>query len=207
MGLTHHESWKMIDTRPFVAGTFVWTGFDYHGEPTPFEWPTTSSVFGIMDLCGFAKMAFHLRRAQWVDDAPALAIAPHWTWPGREGQAIRVIALTNADTVELRLNGKSLGSKAVDRLAMPEWQVPYARGRLEAVGYRGGREVSRTAVETAGPPVALKLIADRRGCWARAATCSPSPSRLSMRGEGGARCGCTGNVPGDEGRGDRCRQW
>ncbi len=74
-----------------------------------------------------------------------------------------MIALTNAETVELRLNGKSLGSKAVDRLAMPEWQVSYAPGRLEAVGYRGGREVSRTAVETAGLPVALKLIADRRG--------------------------------------------
>jgi beta-galactosidase len=162
-GLTHHESWRMIDTRPFVAGTFVWTGFDYHGEPTPFEWPTTSSVFGIMDLCGFAKMAFHLRRAQWVDDAPALALAPHWTWPGREGQAIRVMALTNADTVELRLNGQSLGQKKVDRLAMPEWQVPYSAGRLEAVGYRGGREVSRTAVETTGKAVALKLVADRGG--------------------------------------------
>ena len=162
-GLTHHESWRMIDTRPFVAGTFVWTGFDYHGEPTPFEWPTTSSVFGIMDLCGFAKMAFHLRRAQWVDDAPALALAPHWTWPGREGQATRVIALTNAETVELRLNGQSLGRKAVDRLAMPEWQVPYSPGRLEAIGYRGGREVSRTSVETAGQPFALKLVADRRG--------------------------------------------
>jgi beta-galactosidase len=120
-------------------------------------------VFGIMDLCGFAKMAFHLRRAQWVDDAPALAIAPHWTWPGREGEAIRVIALTNAETVDLRLNGQSLGQKKVDRLAMPEWQVPYSPGRLEAVGYRGGREVSRIAVETAGKAVALKLVADRGG--------------------------------------------
>ncbi|KTT69951.1 beta-galactosidase GalA [Sphingomonas endophytica] len=161
-GLTHHQSWKEIDTRAFVGGTFVWTGFDYHGEPTPFEWPTTSSLFGIMDLCGFAKMAFHLRRAQWEDAAPALAIAPHWTWPGREGQPIRVMVLSNADTVELSLNGKSLGKQKVDRLAMPEWQVPYQSGRLEAVAWRGGREIARTSVETVGAPVALQLIADRR---------------------------------------------
>ena len=161
-GLTQHASWKEVATRPFVAGTFVWTGFDYHGEPTPFEWPTTSSLFGIMDLCGFAKMAFHLRRAQWEDTLPALAIAPHWTWPGREGEPIRVMVLTNAETVELSLNGKSLGKRTVDRLAMPEWQVPYQPGRLEAVAWRGGREIARTRVETTGAPVALRLVADRR---------------------------------------------
>jgi beta-galactosidase len=161
-GLTHHASWKEIDTRAFVGGTFVWTGFDYHGEPTPFEWPTTSSLFGIMDLCGFAKMAFHLRRAQWEDAAPALAIAPHWTWPGREGEPIRVMVPTNADAVELSLNGKSLGRQSVDRLAMPEWQVRYEPGRLEAVAWRGGRPIARTAVETTGAPVALRLVADRR---------------------------------------------
>jgi len=161
-GATHNTAWKAIATRPFLAGGFVWTGFDYHGEPTPFEWPSTSSVFGIMDICGFPKMSFDLHRAQWIDDAPVLALAPHWNWAGREGQPIRVVALTNVERVMLVLNGKPLGEKAVDRLAMPEWQVPYAPGRLEAIGYRGGREMARASVETTGPAVALRLTPDRR---------------------------------------------
>ncbi|MES2441192.1 MAG: beta-galactosidase GalA [Pseudomonadota bacterium] len=161
-GATHNTAWKAIATRPYLAGGFVWTGFDYHGEPTPYEWPSTSSVFGIMDLCGFPKMSFDLHRAQWIDDAPVLALAPHWNWAGREGQPIRVVALANVERVALRLNGKLLGEKAVDRLAMPEWQVPYAPGTLEAIGYRGGREVARARVETTGPAVALRLTPDRR---------------------------------------------
>ncbi|MEO5773588.1 MAG: beta-galactosidase GalA [Sphingomicrobium sp.] len=160
-GETHRESWKNVATRPFVAGTFVWTGFDYHGEPTPFEWPTQSSLFGIMDLCGFSKMAFYLHRAQWVDDRPLLDLVPHWNWAGREGQPIKVMALTNLDRVRLLLNGKTVGEQAVDRFVMPTWEVPYAPGRLEAVGYRGGREVLRAAVETTGVPVALRLTPDR----------------------------------------------
>ncbi len=161
-GATHNAAWTAIATRPFLAGGFVWTGFDYHGEPTPFEWPTTSSLFGIMDICGFPKLAFHQHRAQWIDDAPVLTLQPHWTWPGREGQPIRVVALTNAERVVLMLNGKALGERVVDRLKMPEWQVPYAPGRLEAIGYRGGREVSRDVIETVGAAVALRLTPDRR---------------------------------------------
>jgi beta-galactosidase len=161
-GNTHNDAWKAIATRPFIAGGFVWTGFDYHGEPTPFDWPTTSSLFGIMDICGFPKMAFDQHRAQWIDGEPVLALAPHWNWAGREGQPIRVVALANVERVKLLLNGKPVGEKAVDRLAMPEWQVPYAPGRLEAVGYRGGREVARAVVETSGAPVALRLTPDRR---------------------------------------------
>jgi beta-galactosidase len=161
-GATHRDGWRAIATRPFIAGGFVWTGFDYHGEPTPMEWPSTSSFFGIMDICGFPKMAYHLHRAQWIDDAPLLELAPHWTWPGREGQTITMLALTNVERVTLRLNGRDLGSRAVDRLTMPEWQVPYAPGRLEAIGYRGGHEVIRTALETTGKGVALRLTPDRR---------------------------------------------
>ncbi|MDF0486520.1 beta-galactosidase GalA [Sphingomonas sp. H39-1-10] len=160
-GLTHHESWQMIGSRPFIAATFVWTGFDYHGEPTPLPWPAASSSFGILDLCGFAKMAYHLRRAQWTDDAPVLAIGPHWNWAGREGQPIRVITPGNVDEVALFLNGKPLGRQARKPFVTPEWQVPFAPGKLEAVGYTGGREVVRFAVETAGPPAALRLTADR----------------------------------------------
>ncbi|UZK64691.1 beta-galactosidase GalA [Sphingomonas sp. M1-B02] len=161
-GSTHTVGWKAIAERPFLAGAFVWTGFDYHGEPTPFEWPSTSSFFGIMDLCGFPKLAFHQHRAQWVDSEPVLALQPHWNWPGQEGQPIRVVALANVERVALLLNGKPVGEQAVDRLTMPEFKVPYAPGRLEAVGYRGGREVVRARIETVGPPVALRLTPDRR---------------------------------------------
>lgn len=160
-GNTHREAWKAIAQRPFVAGAFVWTGFDYRGEPSPYEWPSASSFFGIMDLCGFPKTAFWLRRAQWIDDRPLIDIAPHWNWPGREGQSITVMVLTNAERVQLVLDGKPLGEQAVDRFEMPRFQVPYAPGRLEAIGYRGGREVARAAVETTGQPVALRLTPDR----------------------------------------------
>ncbi|MFL6735266.1 MAG: beta-galactosidase GalA, partial [Sphingomicrobium sp.] len=160
-GETHRESWKNVATRPFVAGTFVWTGFDYHGEPTPFEWPTQSSFFGIMDLCGFPKMSFYLHRAQWVDDPPLLDLVPHWNWAGREGEPIKVMALTNLDRVQLLLNGRPIREQSVDRFVMPTWEVPYAPGRLEAIGYRGGREIARAAVETTGAPIALRLTPDR----------------------------------------------
>jgi beta-galactosidase len=160
-GNTHREAWKAISTRPFVAGAFVWTGFDYRGEPTPYEWPSASSFFGIMDLCGFPKTAFLLHRAQWVDDRPLLDIVPHWNWAGREGQPVTVMVLTNVERVRLILNGKIVGEQAVDRFEMPRWQLPYAPGRLEAIGYRGGREVARAAVETTGAPVALRLTPDR----------------------------------------------
>nr|WP_277969103.1 beta-galactosidase GalA [Sphingomonas echinoides] len=160
-GLTHHESWKMIGSRPFMAGTFVWTGFDYHGEPTPLPWPAASSSFGILDMCGFAKMAYHLRRAQWITREPVLAIGPHWSWPGREGQSIRVMTPANTDEVALLLNGRTIGRQPCKPFVTPEWQVPYAAGKLEAIGYVAGREVVRAAVETTGRAVALRLTPDR----------------------------------------------
>jgi beta-galactosidase len=161
-GATHAAAWKAIAERPFVAGGFVWTGFDYHGEPTPFEWPSTSSFFGIMDICGFPKLAFHQHRAQWIDDTPVLALQPHWKWPGKEGQPIRVLALTNAERVTLLLNGKKVGEAVVDRLKQPEFQVPYAPGKLEAIGYRDDREIARAVIETVGAAVKLRLTPDRR---------------------------------------------
>lgn len=172
-GKTHREAWKAVATRPFVAGTFVWTGFDYHGEPTPYEWPTQSSFFGIMDLCGFPKMAFYLHRAQWVDDRPLLDLVPHWNWAGREGQPVKVMALTNVERVRLILNGKLLAEQAVDRLEMPSWEVPYEPGRLEAIGYRDGREVIRAAVETTGAPAALRLTPDRAAMAANGEDAQP----------------------------------
>ncbi|NBR70391.1 MAG: DUF4982 domain-containing protein, partial [Verrucomicrobia bacterium] len=143
------------------AGGFVWTGFDYHGEPTPFEWPSTSSSFGILDLCGFHKSAFYIHQAQWRKDIPVLELIPHWNWPGMENKPIRVMALSNAEKVELYLNGRSVGEKAVDPFEMVEWQVPYEPGFLEAVGKKNGKEVSRKKVETTCSPVTLELFTDR----------------------------------------------
>ena len=160
-GSTHHEAWKAIDTRPFVAGGFVWTGFDYRGEPTPFTWPSAGSFFGCMDLCGFPKTAFFIHQAMWIKDRPILAIAPHWNWKGKEGKPIRVMVITNAKQAELFLNGKSLGVKEVDPYAMANWEVPYESGSLEAVARTDGKEIARTKVETTGEAVSLKLIPDR----------------------------------------------
>jgi beta-galactosidase len=160
-GATHRAAWRAIADRPFVAGGFVWSGFDYRGEPTPFTWPSASSFFGIMDTCGFPKMAFYLRRAQWIRDRPVLALVPHWSWPGREGQPIRVMALTNVDTVALIVNGHEVSEKHVDADATVSWEVPYAPGRVEAIGKKNGQEVTRDAVETTGAPARLELSPDR----------------------------------------------
>lgn len=160
---THRNSWKQIATRPFLGGCFVWTGFDYRGEPTPFRWPTISSNFGIMDTCGFPKAAYYIRQAQWVRDRPVLWFVPHWNWAGKEGQPIKVMVMSNADSVALMLNGRSLGEQKVDPFEMNFWQVPYQPGRLEAVAKRGGLVVATYGVETTGEPVALRLTPDRIG--------------------------------------------
>ena len=160
-GNSHRDAWKAIATRPYLAGGFVWTGFDYRGEPTPFQWPSVGSYFGIMDLCGFAKPAFYMHQAQWVHDRPILQIEPHWNWPGHEGKPVRVMAISNADTVSLSLNGVDLGEKPVDPYEMVDWQVPYQPGKLEAVAKKAGCEVARQVVETTGEPVSLKLTPDR----------------------------------------------
>ncbi|MCC2976832.1 DUF4982 domain-containing protein [Sphingomonas sp. PL-96] len=167
-GATHRETWREIAKRPFVAGGFVWTGFDYHGEPTPYDWPTIASFFGILDLCGFPKTAFDIHRAHWIEDEAVVGIAPHWTWPGKEGQTIPVFVSSNAETVLLRLNGRDLGVQKVDRILGNEWQVPYQPGRIEALAMRGGKVVASAAHETAGAPVALRL----------------TPARTVMAGDG-----------------------
>ena len=160
-GATHRDAWKQIAERPFVAGGFIWTGFDYRGEPTPYKWPTAGALFGCMDQCGFPKMAFYLHQAQWVLNRPILHLVPHWNWPERLGQPVKVMALTNADSVALFLNGQALGEKPVDKYEMVSWDVPYAPGRLEAVAKKSGREIARAAVETTGAPAALRLTLDR----------------------------------------------
>ena len=160
-GKTHREAWKLIATRPFLAGGFVWTGFDYRGEPQRLQWPSVSSVFGIMDTTGFPKTAYYIHQSNWVKDRPVLAIAPHWNWAGQEGQNIRVIVMTNGESVELYHNGISLGRKDRPAYDYIQWQVPYVAGKLEAVAYKAGKEFARTAVETTSEVVAIELIPDR----------------------------------------------
>ena len=161
-GATHRKAWAEIAKRRFIAGGFVWTGFDYHGEPTPFTWPTIASFFGILDLCGFPKTAYDIHRAHWIDDTAVVGIAPHWTWPGKEGQPIALLVTSNAERVRVVLNGRMIGEQAVDRIMGNSFTVPYAPGRLEAIALNGGREVARAVHETAGPAVALRLTPARR---------------------------------------------
>ncbi|XHS77386.1 beta-galactosidase GalA [Burkholderiaceae bacterium UC74_6] len=160
-GNTHRDAWRAIAERPFIAGGFIWTGIDYRGEPTPYEWPSASSFFGAMDLAGFAKGAFWIHQAQWVKDRPVVKLLPHWNWPGREGQPIHVMVTSNAARVRLMLNGATVGEQVVDPYEMAHFQLPYAPGRIEAVALRDGKEVARDVVETAGEPMRLVLTPDR----------------------------------------------
>ena len=159
-GETAEDAWKPIADRPFVAGGYVWTGFDYKGEPTPFAWPDINSNFGIMDECGFPKDTYYYYQSVW-GDRPIVHIFPHWNWAGKEGQPIDVWAFSNADRVELFLNGKSLGVKDMPKNGHVNWFVPYAPGTLEARGYTNGQTVATDKVETTGAPAALKLTTDR----------------------------------------------
>ena len=156
------NSWAAICRQASFAGGFSWTGFAYRGEPTPYGWPSASSHFGALDLCGFPKTEFFVRQALYVKDKAVLTLVPHWNWSGKDGQNIKVMALTNCDTVTLSLNGKRIDEKKVDPFQMVEWQVPYAPGRLEAVAKKGGREVAHFAVETTDEPAALRLTPDRK---------------------------------------------
>lgn len=161
-GATHRQAWKEIDKRPWLAGCFYWTGFDYHGEPTPFQWPSVSSFFGIMDLCGFPKSAYYIHQAQWRKDLNVLELIPHWDWPADSiGRPIKVMAMSNADKVKLVLNGKLVSEQTVDPYEMNTWMVPYKPGKLEAIGYKDGKVVSRAKVETTTKPVRIKLTSYR----------------------------------------------
>jgi beta-galactosidase len=157
------------DENPGILGEFVWTGFDYLGEPTPYisEWPSRSSYFGIVDLCGFPKDRYYLYRSRW-STAPTLHLLPHWTWPGREGEVTPVHCYTSYPAAELFLNGKSLGVKRKDatqlfgRYRLIWEDVVYEPGELWVVAYdESGAAVAEQKVVTAGPPAAIELSVDR----------------------------------------------
>ncbi len=153
-GATARATLAHLRERPWIAGQFVWSGIDYRGEPSPHGWPCVTSHWGLLDLCGFEKDAAHLHRAAW-DDRPMVHLLPHWTWPGREGGTIEVWAYSNADEIELLINGRSLGRREPSMLTAT-WSVAWEPGVIEAIAYRNGREAARDRVETAGQAVALR---------------------------------------------------
>ncbi|GAC1585268.1 MAG: beta-galactosidase GalA [Sphingomicrobium sp.] len=158
---TAEQWWQIVADRPYIAGGFVWTGFDYRGEPTPFaSFPSVSSLFGVFDLCGFAKDNAFYYKSQWCDE-PMVHLLPHWTWPGREGQPIEVWAYSNCDEVDLILNGRSVGRKAMPPHGHLTWNILYQPGCIEARGFRGGRRVALDRTMTAGPAASIRLTADR----------------------------------------------
>ena len=159
-GSSAEQGWTHYAERPWLAGLFVWTGFDYRGEPTPFGWPAISSQFGILDTCGFPKDAFYYFKSWWTDEA-VLHIFPHWNWPGKEGQEISVWAYSNCEEVELFLNGQSLGRKALKKNSHLEWPVKYAPGTLVARGFKDGKEIATAKVETTSAPAAIQITPQR----------------------------------------------
>ena len=132
--------WTLAADKPWWLGGFVWTGFDYRGEPTPFQWPNINSHFGIMDMCGFPKNIYYYYQSWWTDK-DVLHISPHWNWKGKEGQPIDVWVNSNADDVELFLNEKSLGKKTMPRNGHLQWVVNYQPGVLEAVAMKHGKKL------------------------------------------------------------------
>jgi beta-galactosidase len=168
------REFALMEKDKFVAGEFVWTGFDYLGEPTPYSRQARSSYFGIVDLAGIPKDRFYLYRSHWRPDVTTVHILPHWNWPDRIGQNVPVYVYTNGDTVELFLNGKSLGklTKAkeegpsyygsIDKYRLCFNDVNYEPGELKAVAYKDGSEIGQEIMRTAGEPAKIRLTPDRK---------------------------------------------
>lgn len=164
-----HEFIKQDDL-PNVLGEFVWTGFDYLGEPTPYDeyWPSHSSYFGIIDLAGLPKDRYYLYRSRWNPEAHTLHLLPHWTWPGREGQITPVYCYTNHPAAELFVNGRSMGVRMRDEKGLQSryrlmWDsVRYEPGTIRVVALDSlGKPAGEEEIHTAGKPASIKLEADR----------------------------------------------
>ena len=180
------DDWIWHDDKPWAIGEFVWTGFDYLGEPTPYytDWPSHSSLFGIVDLAGLPKDRFYLYRSHWNKEVETLHILPHWTWPGREGEVTPVFVYTNYPSAELFINGKSQGKRTKDLTVTPEnsadstsmmsfkrqqryrlmWMdTKYEPGTVKVVAYNDkGEAVAEKEIHTAGKPHHIELEADRQ---------------------------------------------
>jgi beta-galactosidase len=161
-GSSPDRVFRSLDQHPFVAGEFVWTGFDYIGEPTPY-YNARSSYNGIIDLAGFKKDRFYLYQARWRPELPMVHILPHWNWPERIGEITPVHVFTSGDEVELFLNGESLGKKKKGEYEYRlRWDsVKYQPGELKAVAYKDGEPWAEKVLSTAGDAEKLLLFADR----------------------------------------------
>ena len=159
-GTTHEDSWRWARDNDFISGLYVWTGFDYMGEPTPYGWPARSSYFGIIDLAGFPKDVYYMYQSEWSDE-PVLHLFPHWNWA--PGQDIDLWAYyNNADEVELFINGESKGVKSKGKDDMHVmWRVQFEPGTARIVSRKDGKEVLTKEIKTAGEPAAIRLTADR----------------------------------------------
>lgn len=152
--------WSLFAEREYLCGGFAWTGFDYRGEPSPFDDTGISSPMGMLDLCGFPKDSYFYYRSWWQAE-PLVHLFPHWNWAGQEGLNIDVWCYSNLDEIELLVNGKSAGKRTMRRNGHVQWSVPYQPGRIEARGYRGGKFVLASVRETTGPAARLRLTPNR----------------------------------------------
>ena len=164
---THHHienvierGWKFYAERPWAAGLFYWTGFDYRGEPNPLKYPAHESEFGILDYCGFPKDEAYYLKSWWTDE-PVLHLLPHWNLQGHEGEKVEIWAYSNCDEVELTVNGKKLGRQTMPCNGHLKWTAIYQPGKMVAVGYKDGKRVITQTVETTKPAARLLLTADR----------------------------------------------
>ena len=160
-GSTHEQTWDIVKHTPYCSGQFIWTGFDYIGEPTPFNFPARSSYFGIVDLAGFPKDVYYLYQSEWTNK-PVLHVFPHWNWI--EGQAIDLWCYYNqADEVELFINGKSQGvrKKSNEHEYHVAWHVTYEPGEVRVVARKNGKQVNEKIIRTAGAPHHIRLTSNR----------------------------------------------
>jgi len=159
-GSTHAETWKLIKKHDYLSGMYIWTGFDYLGEPTPYQWPSRSSYFGIIDLAGFPKDAYYMYQSEWTNK-PVLHIFPHWNW--KEGQNIDIWAYTNFEEVELFINNKSQGKQTKNGEEVKiKWNVNFESGILKAIGKNTNGQTKEVVINTAGKAAKIKLEADKK---------------------------------------------
>jgi beta-galactosidase len=214
------EDFVLQDDKPWVIGEFVWTGFDYLGEPTPYDekWPSRSSYFGINDLAGLPKDRFYLYRSRWNTAKETLHILPHWNWEGREGQTTPVFVYTNYDSAELFVNGKSMGiqkknnTTPQNRYRLMWMDVKYEPGTVKVVAFdKDGKAVAEEQIQTAGDPYQIVLNADRNTIQADGKDLSyvtvsvvdkngvPCPTatnqlQFKVKGKGKYRAACNGDA-------------
>lgn len=160
-GNTHEGTLRHMDTNDFISGQFIWTGFDYLGEPTPYGWPARSSYFGIVDLAGIPKDIYYMYQSQWRPDKTVLHLFPHWNW--EPGQEIDLWAYyNNADEVELFVNGESKGVRSLEPGKYHvSWRVNFEPGTVRAVSRKDGKTMAVREIHTAGEPYSVRLTPDR----------------------------------------------